>query len=213
MAQYKTSAVHLNKRSGPGTDYSIEGTLPKGSLVTEVPTAGWKLVETEDGWTVWLSEKYLVKVDDSVVEPEPESDKLKPYRWARSKLGLKEIVGASHNAEIVSWMKLTTLPESMWNDETAWCSVFVNAAFELNGFQGTRSAMARSWLNWGTAISDPYEGCLVVFERPAGGPTAGHVAFFVKNENGKVWVVGGNQSNMVSEVWYDMAGVLGYREA
>ena len=46
-------------------------------------------------------------------------------------------------------MKLTSLPPSMRHDSTAWCSVFANAGFELNGYKGTDSADAASWLDWG----------------------------------------------------------------
>ncbi|MCD4737613.1 MAG: TIGR02594 family protein [Bacteroidales bacterium] len=62
------------------------------------------------------------------------------------------------------------------NDETAWCSAFVNWCMEASGIEGTNSAWARHWLFWGEPVNNPVRGCVVVFKRGTGG----HVGFFIK---------------------------------
>jgi uncharacterized protein (TIGR02594 family) len=122
-------------------------------------------------------------------------------------LGLKEVRGSGDNPEIVDWMTLTTLPQSMWCDATAWCSVFVNAGFELNGFRGTRSAAAASWLTWGQKLTKPFRGCVAVFSRDGGH----HVAWFLRDLGNSIEVIGGNQSNAVTRAAYSKERLLGYR--
>jgi uncharacterized protein (TIGR02594 family) len=78
-----------------------------------------------------------------------------------------------------------------------WCAAFVNAVLDAQGFVGTKSPSAKSFLNYGVSItpSEAKPGDIVVFERPGGG----HVAFFVKLEGDMITILGGNQSDSVSQ--------------
>lgn len=72
--------------------------------------------------------------------------------------------------------------------------------------------MARSFLNFGTAVDKPTKGDIVVFERGAKGSGLGHVGFVVGiNENGTLQVLGGNQSGKTSIETFKTGKVLGYR--
>jgi uncharacterized protein (TIGR02594 family) len=126
-------------------------------------------------------------------------------RWlikARDKIGLKEIAGPQHEAEI---LKLATDAGVPWihDDETAWCSTFACAMLERSGIISPRSASARSFLHWGIDCMDLGDaqiplGALVVFSRP---PSAvqGHVGFALGiTADGDIVTLGGNQSNSVS---------------
>ena len=95
-------------------------------------------------------------------------------------------------------------------DETAWCSAFVNRILQLAGVKGTNSAWARSWLDWGREPTDDEfgEGVIVVLER---GPSSGHVGFLEDWQEDRVQILGGNQGDAVSEAWFPMSRVLGYR--
>jgi uncharacterized protein (TIGR02594 family) len=95
------------------------------------------------------------------------------------------------------------------NDETPWCSAFVNFCVEQAGFAGTDSASARSWLNWGRKTDTPVTGCIAVFER--GAPPSGHVAFYVSQSADQIKVLGGNQGNKVSFAHFPKFRLLGYR--
>ena len=147
---------------------------------------------------------------ESAPAPKPTPPKTAPAKgdpswllWALSKLGDAEVPGLGDNPEIVSWMKLTSLPPSMRHDSTAWCSVSANAGFELNGYKGTDSADAASWLNWGHEVGS-VRGAVCVFARPGGH----HVALLLRDLGDSVEVVGGNQSDMVCKKTYLKDGEL-----
>ena len=122
------------------------------------------------------------------------------YPWmaiARSKLGIHEIPGPKANAFIVECLKSTTLghPDNQ-SDETAWCSAFANRVMQLAGYEGTNSAWARSWLDWGREPTDAEfgEGVVVVLAR---GANSGHVGFLEDWDDNRVKLLGGNQGNAV----------------
>jgi peptidoglycan hydrolase-like protein with peptidoglycan-binding domain len=70
---------------------------------------------------------------------------------AMQEMGQREIRGAVHNPRIVEYHETTTLRAQ--TDETAWCASFVNWCLLQVGIDGTNSAAAASWLNWGQASS------------------------------------------------------------
>lgn len=100
-------------------------------------------------------------------------------------------------------------------DTTAWCAAFMNWCISraYSGrpdlqrlFPPTRSASSGSFRNWGRQIqltdeyswsSNPRPGDIVVFAQMLSSgnlhPTKGHVAFFVKQDNRRIHVLGGNQ--------------------
>lgn len=132
------------------------------------------------------------------------------YELAKTKIGVKEIKGRNHNEFIVKFHQATTLKST--DDETPWCSSFVNWCCQMVGIKGTQSAAARSWLNWGEEIKKPYEGCIVIFQR-GNSSWQGHVGFFVKdNGDNTIDVLGGNQSNAVNISAYSKNKLLGYRD-
>ncbi|MCR6673217.1 TIGR02594 family protein [Devosia ginsengisoli] len=124
-------------------------------------------------------------------------------------LGLKEIVGGKHEAQVVAffadaghdWVK---------DDETAWCAAFAHSMLGRGGIKGTGSLAARSYLDWGSSTDSPVRGDIVVFKRGNSG-WQGHVAFFLAEVGDRVWVLGGNQSNAVSVASYAKSSLLGYR--
>jgi hypothetical protein len=80
---------------------------------------------------------------------------------------------------------------------------------EQAGYTSTKSAWARSWLDWGREIDhDPERGAIVVFSR---GPTSGHVGFYLSHTGSTIRVLGGNQGDAVSIADHDSDSFLGYR--
>lgn len=124
-------------------------------------------------------------------------------------MGQNEISGAEDNPRIVAYHKTTTLKAS--DDETPWCSSFVNWVFAQLGLKRTNSAAAKSWLEWGIKLRAPQFGCVVVMPRTGGN----HVTFWLRAEqrNGVAGFIGrgGNQSNTVKDSWYANSTVSGYR--
>lgn len=127
---------------------------------------------------------------------------------AEEELGTREIRGHDHNPRIVEYHHTTTLKAS--DDETPWCSSFVNWCFDQAGMAGTDSAAARSWRRWGRKLDRPRKGCVVVFSSSRG-PTSGHVGYFEREQRNHILVLGGNQQNAVNYSSYPKSRLLEYR--
>jgi uncharacterized protein (TIGR02594 family) len=115
---------------------------------------------------------------------------------ARGEMGQKEIAGGRDNPRIVEYHRSTSLRAS--NDETPWCSSFVNWTLEKAGYKGTDSAAAISWKDWGRKVDGLGQGRagdVVVLRNKASGQN--HVGFLDHAGGGKVTLLGGNQSNQV----------------
>lgn len=115
---------------------------------------------------------------------------------AQGELGVHEIRGARHEARVLQYHQATSLRAR--DDETSWCSSFVNWTMQQAGVRGTGSAAARSWLQWGRAVprdaGHVRPGDVIVFPR-GNNPAQGHVAIVAEVlDGGRVKVIGGNQS-------------------
>lgn len=109
-----------------------------------------------------------------------------------------------------------TLAKQVDPTRTPWCAAWANSVLAQRGIQGTNSLLARSFLNWGHATSNPGQGDVAVLTRGRGG-ISGHVGFVVerKEVNGRRFVklLGGNQGRAVKYSWYPESKVISYRTA
>lgn len=128
--------------------------------------------------------------------------------YLRKHLGMKEIPGPRDNEVIVRWGQQAGI--SWWNnDDDAWCAVAVNGALVNTGYASTKSAMARSFLDYGTEVApkDIRPGCIVVF--PRGKPPSGHVEIVERVYPGGTFdAIGGNVSNKVTRTRRDVIDIL-----
>lgn len=144
----------------------------------------------------------------------PTSDVDAPWfsiALAFERMGVLEIPGAKHHPLILWFHQQTSLKAT--TDEVPWCSAFACACMEMAGIKSPHSAAARDWLHWGQPLQRPKPGCIVVFDRsdPAN-KTAAHVAFYwADRADGRVDVLGGNQSNKVCVAPYLKSDVIAYR--
>ena len=146
---------------------------------------------------------------------------MQKQKWmeiAEQEQGIHEILGAHHNDRIVEYHQTTSLKAT--NDETPWCSSFVNWCVEQSGIKGTGSAAAKSWLTWGKAIEKPVEGCVTVIrqkfrggDKSTGSSSGYHVAFFLKIIDNRIYLLGGNQADQVKVSSFGLGSyeVVGYR--
>lgn len=129
---------------------------------------------------------------------------------ALQQYGVKEMEGLNHSSTILQYAKESGFS---WvnDDETPWCSIFMNWCAKQVGLERTKKANARSWLEVGETVTNPEMGDIVIFRRGTS-PIQGHVAIYIK-PNGKdfVYVLGGNQGNMVSISSYPAQSIIGYR--
>jgi len=126
------------------------------------------------------------------------------------KSGVAEIAGRKDNKRILDYHATTTLQAT--DDEVPWCSSFVNWCLKEASIPGTNSAAARSWLKWGTKLTSPEIGCVVVFWRNKPSSWQGHVGFYAGEDDGDLLILGGNQSDRVKISAFPKTQVLGYRK-
>jgi uncharacterized protein (TIGR02594 family) len=130
-------------------------------------------------------------------------------KTALSQYGQKEIDGEAENPTIVNYAKEVGFK---WvnSEDTPWCSIFMNWVAMKAGYEYTRKANARSWLDIGSVVDEPKVGDVVVFQRGNNG-YSGHVGMFICKYDDGVYVLGGNQSDSVKISKYKLKDVLGYR--
>lgn len=131
---------------------------------------------------------------------------------AVKELGQKEISGPEDNPAIVNYAKEAGF-EWVDDDETPWCSIFLNWCALNSGLLGTNKVNARSWLLSGKSTENPEPGDVVVFWRESPDSWKGHVGLFFgfSKDASRVYVLGGNQGNQVSLSAFPTDTVLGYR--
>lgn len=128
---------------------------------------------------------------------------------ARRWMGLKEVAGAGSNATILRWGR--AIADWFRDDDTPWCGAFVHAqlAAALPEEPLPANALwARGWASFGVRLAKAAPGAVLVFAR---GPTSGHVGFYVGEDASRLRVLGGNQSNAVTETWIARSRLLAIR--
>lgn len=211
--RYRGQAASINLRAAPSISSEVVGFLQKGDLAILLQKSEddyWLKVQIASGEIGWASHKFL-----TCTEHEEMAEQADPpwLRIAVNEIGVKEYVGAADNPRIVEYHQSTALVSDLaTQDETPWCSSFINWCCERSGYEGTDSAWARSWLRWGMVLDPPRRGCIVIFSRPPD-PGAGHVAFYIQETRASIEVLGGNQNDAVSISPYPKERLLGYRWA
>ena len=102
---------------------------------------------------------------------------------------------------------------SIKTDEDAWCSVFVSYCAKEAGLNYSKKANAKSWLQQGTATTNPKPGDIVVFWREDPDSWEGHVAIYLGRDEftNEIICLGGNQDDQVCIRNYSTNQVIGYR--
>lgn len=127
--------------------------------------------------------------------------------WAE--LGVREIPGDANAPEILRYFR-DAGDDDVKTETTPWCAAFAGAMLKRAGVSNTGSLLARSYLEWGTALDDARLGAIAVFSR-GDDPTAGHIGFVIGEAAGKLYLLGGNQSDAVSVAAFDASRLLGLR--
>ena len=212
MTTYRVTASGLDMREGPGTTYPVIKPLPQHKILDQLDVSedrSWYRVRTTimDGPPLegWVSAEYVgmqpLQIDMPADAP-----------WlviAEREMGVSEIPGNTDNPRILEYLQTT--PSANQTDEEAWCSAFISWCIEQAGFQSTRDPAARSWLNWGTSLAEPRQGCIAVLSRGSN-PMKGHVGFYVATkESGGLALLGGNQGNRVTVSSYAPERLVGWR--
>lgn len=130
---------------------------------------------------------------------------------ALDQVGIKEIPGTQDNPEVLKYFNEIGFDGAKLKDETAWCSAFASWVAKEANLQYSKKLNARSWLNVGTKVTTPEKGDVVIFWRESKTSWKGHVAFFIRETQNWIYVLGGNQNNQVKISAYPKNRLLGYR--
>lgn len=173
-----------------------DGYYPKDTVDSDInplargKTAGVASLETK-------SDNRVEGVDiDGATQPKPEPvdpEKYKDTPWMPFVLGELGVTEEKNPDRVKTYHSVGGGLSA--SETVAWCSSFANWSVIQAKIKGTRSAMARSWVNWGKSVGTekiPY-GAIVVM-RGTRGPSSGHVLFCTKDLGDKFEGVGGNQS-------------------
>lgn len=136
---------------------------------------------------------------------------MKAIEKAFSEYAIKEFTGKQDNPEVLKYFNDLGFDGSALKDETAWCAAFVNWCNMKTGYEYTGKLNARSFLEIGQDVSIPEFGDIVVFWRSHPDSWMGHVAYFVAERYGYIYVLGGNQNNQVKISAYPKKRLLSYR--
>jgi uncharacterized protein (TIGR02594 family) len=119
-------------------------------------------------------------------------------RWLKTAKkfdGLREVPGPRHNSTIIGWLESM---RAWWrDDETPWCGVFVAYCMKESGLPTPKLWFrAKAWADYGSLLRPDRlaPGAILVFDRAGGG----HVGFYVGEDAGFYYVLGGNQANGVN---------------
>ncbi len=131
---------------------------------------------------------------------------------ALSQYGITEIKGSNHNPVIVNYSREIGYG-GIIDDETAWCSIFINWCALHAGLERSGKLHARSWLRVGKPTQQPEPGDVVVFWREKPSSWKGHVGLFISfsEDDQYIYCLGGNQNNQVNIKAYPADQLLGFR--
>ena len=142
-----------------------------------------------------------------------------PARWmciarAEETLGVQEIPGPEFNPRILEYAEFAE-QSHYTDDDIPWSGLFVAWVAAQSGVP--RKALPqnplanRKWLDFGDPAETPSPGDIAVFWRRSPDSMAGHVGFFVREEEDRVYIISGNTSNAVRTVGLPKERLLGFR--
>jgi len=124
--------------------------------------------------------------------------------------GNRSIPGKNANKEILKYYKDIGFG---WvqDDDLAWCAGFMNWCLKKANKPFLKSLTARDFLKYGQKIKEPEMGDIVVLWRISPKSIYGHTGFYICERGNTVYILGGNQSEMVDIAPFPKTQILDYR--
>ena len=130
---------------------------------------------------------------------------------ALAEIGVAEIPGLEVNPQILKYFHETGF-EYIKDETISWCAAFVNWCCKKNSLELAGDLMARTRLKIGKRVLQPRIGDIVVLWRESKNSYKGHVGIFINQIKDNIYVLGGNQDNMVNIKSYPLFRLLGVRD-
>lgn len=130
---------------------------------------------------------------------------------ARRLLGVREAPGKANNPQIMGWAR--DLDQWYPGDDTAWCGLFVAHCMKVGAPsepQDFNRLGARAWLEFGEECQPSFGSVCVLWRTHKTKSWHGHVFLATGISDNAIRGIGGNQSDTVSEAWFDKDRVLGF---
>jgi uncharacterized protein (TIGR02594 family) len=133
------------------------------------------------------------------------------YGLATKEIGRREIGDTNNGPEITRYRQLGQCGQP----GDPWCAIFVNAMFALcknPALPGTRSASSQSFRGHKdfVELSGPALGAVTVFWRISPNSGKGHVGIYYGETGKSIYVLGGNEDNMVQIAPMSKNQFIGY---
>jgi len=161
-----------------------------------------KVYAEDPRWAEAISKMSGIALD---AIPDPLPNMPMWYQLALNERGVLEAGGTRDNPVVQAYYRDAGFPE-VKHDSVPWCAAFVGAMLFRSGKKPSGSLLARSYERFGLRLNTPKQGCIIVMKRGTSTWT-GHVAFYVRPG----YMLGGNQSDMVSIARYNPSMVTAYR--
>lgn len=128
-----------------------------------------------------------------------------------SHYGLSEVAGPDSNPDILEFFH--ELDYDWVNDDsaTSWCSAMLSFYAKKCGYEYHKALDARGWLKMPIVVLKPSLGDVVVLWRNDIHSWEGHIGLFIRWTDTKVFLLGGNQNNMISISAYPRERIIGIR--
>jgi uncharacterized protein (TIGR02594 family) len=153
-------------------------------------------------------------IDQATTRPVPPLADAQPgvpewYQWATNEIGTRE-EGENSGAAIARYRQLA----QCGSDHDPWCAIFANAMFAscTPAVAGTKSASSQSFRDSANFVklTGPALGAVVVFWRISPNSGKGHVGFYRGESAESIYVLGGNEGDMVQIEPMSKGQFLGY---
>ncbi len=211
--QYQAGLIRLGYNLGRQGADGIPGAMTNAATIAFKVKHGLSATTTIGPQTVAAMNAALLGLGVPAASDSPP-----PPVWiveARRFLGIAEVAGAKSNPTILGWARTLgsrVLGMAYTNDDTPWCGLFVAAVIAKTlPTEGLPAVVVRAaaWDKFGRHLHFVALGSIVRFQRPGGG----HVGFAIgRSADGRlIRVLGGNQSNRVSETWIEKARLVEVR--
>jgi uncharacterized protein (TIGR02594 family) len=133
------------------------------------------------------------------------------YVFATAEIGKREIGKTNDGPEIARYRQLA----QCGSPGDPWCAIFVNAMFALcrsPTLPGTKSPSSQSFRDNRNFVqlAGPALGAVTVFWRDSPNSGLGHVGFYYGETAKSVYVLGGNEDNMVQIAPMKKGQLIGY---
>jgi uncharacterized protein (TIGR02594 family) len=119
---------------------------------------------------------------------------------AVQEIGVTEITGAESNPRIMAYAQEIGFDSWYHNDDTPWCSVFLNWATHVAGLERSKDGRAASWETMGQEVQYPEPGDIGLFTPTPGQNRITHVGIYLgySQDHKRIYILGGNQSDQVN---------------